>query len=151
MRRARIWIVAVTLCALPAAAARAAEPTATPPLAGLVISIHATPATIAPGKATTISGKLVGSTGPGAAELVELQIYARRFAHFVNIAHTRTAADGDYRFAPLRLDRDTRLRVVDVGGGGRTGPTVEVIVEEPEYPSSRRVIAAAHYIARRAG
>jgi len=151
MKRVGICIVALTVCALPASRAQAADPIAIPPVAGRVISTHVTPAKLAAGHTTTISGELVGSNAPVAGELVELQIYARRFARFVNIAHTRTSPDGSYRFAPVRLDRDTRLRVADVGGGGRTGPVVEVIVEEPEYPSSQRIIAAAHYIADRAG
>jgi hypothetical protein len=151
MRRVRILVVTAMLCALSVEAARAAHPSRTAALAASGISTRVTPAKIAPGRATTISGKLIGPVGPVAGELLELQIYAHRFARFVNVAHTRTAADGGYRFARVRFAHSTRLRVVDVGGGGRTGRTVEVIVELPPYPSSQRVIAAAHYIARRAG
>jgi hypothetical protein len=148
MRRVRICIFVAMLCALPATAADAAHPDATPAVGGPVISLHAAPHKMTSGHATTISGRLVGSAGPVAGEIVELQIYARRFARFVNVAHTRTATDGDYRFPRLRLDHDTRFRVE---GGGLTGPTVDVIVEPTIYPSSARVIAAAHYLAARSG
>jgi hypothetical protein len=148
MRCVCICIGVALLCALTATAADAAHTDTIPPVGDRMISTHAAPRKIASGHATTISGRLVGSTGPVAGELVELQIYARRFARFVNIAHTLTAADGDYRFARLPLGHDTRFRVE---GGGLTGPTVEVLVEPTTYPSSARVIAAAHYLAARAG
>ncbi len=147
MRRARICIVVCLLGALPATAA-AAHADTTPPAGDRMISTHAAPRRIASGDATTISGRLVGPRGPVAGELVELQIYARRFARFVDVAHTLTAPDGDYRFARLRLGHDTRFRVE---GDGVTGRTVEVLVEPTTYPSSARVIAAAHYLAARAG
>jgi hypothetical protein len=150
MRRVRICIVAALFCALPATVAHAAPPDTVSAAAKRTISTHAAPRRIVSGHATTISGRLVASTGPVAGELLELQIYARRFGRFVNIAHTRTASDGDYRFARLRLGYDTRFRVADVQGGV-TGPTVAVLVESLKYPSSARVIAAAHYLAARAG
>ena len=59
------------------------------------------------------------SRAPDRRELLELQIYSRRFARFVNIAHTLTAADGDYRFPRLRLGRDTRFRVAAWAAGVR--------------------------------
>jgi Beta-lactamase enzyme family len=151
MRRVRICTFVAVLCALPATAADAAHPDAVTAVAERTISTHAAPRKIASGHVTTISGRLIGSAGPVAGELVELQIYARRFARFVNVAHARTATDGDYRFARLRLDHDTRFRVADVQDGGLTGPTVDVIVEPTTYPSSARVIAAADYLAARAG
>jgi hypothetical protein len=149
MRRARICIAVAVLCALPATAAVAARPDVSSRVQ--TISTRAAPGKISPGHDTTISGRLVASTGPVAGELLELQVYARRLARFVNVAHTRTAADGDYRFARLRLDHDTRFRVVDIAAAGLAGRTVDVIVEPPMYPSSARVIAAAHYLAARAG
>jgi len=147
----RISIVATALCTLLAARAQAAAASADAPATSRAISTRASPAKMAPGDSTTISGELVGSVGPVAGELVELQVYALRSARFVNVAHAVTGADGRYRFAPLRLERDTRFRVADATGGGPTGRPVEVIVELPTYPASKRVIAAARYIARRIG
>src|SRR5207245_2726268 len=65
--------------------------------------------------------------------------------------HTVTAAVGHYRFSRIRIQHDTRVRVSDVQVRGRRSPTIEVDVELPAYPSSPRVIAAARYLAARAG
>jgi hypothetical protein len=151
MRLVRIWIVVAALGLLPATVARAAQPKETPVRTERTISTRAAPRKISPGHTTTISGRLLGPAGPVAGEVLELQIYAHRFARFVNVAHTRTAPDGDYRFARLRLDHNTRFRVADVAESALTGPTVDVLVEPLTYPSSARVIAAAHYLAARAG
>jgi hypothetical protein len=151
MRPARICIVVAALCTLPVAVARAAHPGPTPHLSTPTISTRAAPHRISSGHTTTISGRLIGLAGPIAGELLELQIYSRRSARFVNVAHARTAPDGDYRFARLRLDHDTRFRVADVADRALTGAAVDVLVEPLTYPSSPRVIAAAHYIAARAG
>jgi hypothetical protein len=146
MTRARICIVAVALCAPIAARAQAASSLAA---SGLLTRVS--PARVMRGHATTISGVLLGPAGPVAGELLELQADPRPYGRFVNSAHTITAADGRYRFARVRVYRDTRFRIADVGRGGRTGPTVEVVIEVPAYPSSKRVIAAAHYLSGRAG
>jgi hypothetical protein len=135
----------MALCAPATAQAQAT------PVGGSGIVTHASPAKVAPGRAITISGVVLGAAGPVAGELLELQIDSRPHGRFLNAAHTFTALDGRYRFPPIRINHDTRFRVLEVGGGRQTGPAVEVIVEAPVYPSSGRVIAAAHYLARRAG
>jgi hypothetical protein len=140
----------VALCVLPAARAQAARTLPEPVLAS-GISTRAAPAKVAHGRTTTVSGALAGPTGPVAGELLELQADPRPYGRFVNVAHTVTAADGHYRFARVRVYRDTRFRVSDVAMPSRTGPTIQVLVEVPAYPSSQRVIAAAHYLAGRAG
>ncbi len=98
-----------------------------------------------------ISGTLSDSTGPVPGELLELQSEGRHAGHFRNVAHTLTASDGTYGFAHVRVYVDTHYRVADLGAGGLTGPVVRVTVEQPVDPSSRRVIAAAHYLAGRSG
>ena len=115
------------------------------------ISIRAAPTKLPSGHATTISGTLTGPGGPTAGELLELQLDPVPYGRFINAAHTVTATDGGYRFAVVRVARDTRFRVAVVGAGGLLGPTVEVLVEAPAYPSRLRVSAAAGYLAGRLG
>jgi len=86
-----------------------------------------------------------------AGELMELQVRDHPGRRFRNIAHTFTAPDGRYRFRGVRVYVNTRFRVADEGAGGRTGPAVEVTVIVPVYPPSEHVIAAARYVAGRAG
>ena len=101
------------------------------------------------GHAATISGTLAGPGGPTAGKLLELQLDPVPYGRFINAAHTVTAVDGDYRFAAVRLYRDTHFRVVVVGPVGLFGPTVEVLAVAPAYPSWLRVRAAARYLAGR--
>ena len=150
MRRAITCIAALVLPALPAAGARAAGALDSHRLrSGL--SIHAFPVRVKPGRTTTIAGTLeVGGRALG-GELLELQLDPRPYRGFFNAAHTVTAADGHYRFSRIRIERDTRIRVSDVREPGRSGPTIEVEVELPAYPSPSRVLAAGDYLAGRAG
>jgi hypothetical protein len=150
MRRAGICIVAGALLALPAGPSQAERPLAARGLAS-AISTRATPTKLASGHATTITGTLAGPASPVAGELLELQADPSPYGRFVNAAHTVTGAGGRYRFAPVRVYRDTRFRVADVWMRGRTGPTVQVVVQAPAYPPSKRVIAAARYLSGRAG
>jgi hypothetical protein len=115
------------------------------------LSSRAFPLEVRAGHTTTISGALVVGGRAVARELLELQLDPRPYRGFFNAAHTLTAADGHYRFRRIHIERDTRVRVSDLGAPGRTGPTIQVDVERPAYPSSPHVIAAAHYLAGRAG
>lgn len=116
-----------------------------------VISTRVSPATLKHGHTATISGTLTGPAGPVMGELLELQAADGPGGRFRNIAHTVTIAGGRYRFARVRTHRDMRYRVVDKAAGGLTGPTVEVLIELPAYPSLARVQAAERYLAERAG
>ena|GEM_PF-1589784 len=101
---------------------------------------------------TVISGTLVGpGDQPVAGELLELQRAQAPGARFLDIAHTRTRANGSYRFPAISVERDARFRVADEGAHGRTGPVVAVALEAPAYPSAARVAAAGRYLATRAG
>ncbi|HTU80187.1 MAG TPA: hypothetical protein VMF09_15655 [Solirubrobacteraceae bacterium] len=81
---------------------------------------------------------------------LELQLDPVGYGRFIDDAHTVTTADGGYSFAGESVDRDTRFRVLDLQNG-LVGPSVEVLVEAPAYPSSQRVSAATRYLAGRAG
>jgi hypothetical protein len=116
-----------------------------------VLSTRAKPSRVLRGRTTTIAGILRGVAGPLAGELLELQASDAPRGRFRNIAHTWTGATGRYRFAHVRVYRDTRYRVADMGAGGAVGRVVEVTVELPVYPASQRVIAAARYLGARAG
>jgi Beta-lactamase enzyme family len=150
MRRAPTCFVALALSMAPTAGAQAASTlTARRLVSG--ISTHAFPVAVKPGGTTRISGALVVRGRPVAGELLELQLDPRPYRGFFDVAHTVTARDGGYRFPHMRLERDTRFRVSDVGEPARRGPTVQVLVEVPAYPSAQRVIAAASYLAGRDG
>jgi hypothetical protein len=116
-----------------------------------VISTRASPGVVKPGRPTTITGTLSGLSGPLVGELLELQAGDAPGGRFRNIAHTWTLAGGRYRFTRVRSSRDMRYRVLDVAAGNRPGPVVEVTVELAAYPSAERVLAAARYLAGRAG
>jgi hypothetical protein len=137
--------IAATACALPALGAASA--TAAPPRE---LTVQAHPSRLARAGTTTISGRLIAPAAPLAGRLLELQLDPRPFGRLVNVAHTLTAADGSYRFAAVRVERDTRVRVVAVGQPGVVAD-VEVHVRPPVYPSRGRVRAAARFLARRAG
>ncbi len=150
-RRVCICIGAVALCAPLASRAQAAHGATTGAASDNGISTRAVPTRLPSGHATTISGTLSGPGGPTAGKLLELQLDPVPYGRFINAAHTVTAADGGYRFAAVRVYRDTRFRVVVVGAAGLFGPTVDVLAEAAAYPSSLRMRAAARYLAGRSG
>jgi hypothetical protein len=107
--------------------------------------LHASPAQIPPGHRTTIAGRLRGA---GRGEVIELQMFDTQ-GSFVNVAHTRTASRGRYRFVPLRFERTTILRVFEVPHGAVSAPIrLRVLVVLPASAGVRR---AASYLASRAG
>jgi Beta-lactamase enzyme family len=145
MRPAHTSILAAVLWAVVSGGAEAAPSRVSP------ISTSASPVSVSAGHTTTISGAVAGSTGPLAGALIELQVDPRPYGRFINLAHTLTGADGRYSFAGVPVDRDSRFRVVEVAIGGQAGPSVEVLVGPPVYPTSKRVLAAAQFLERRAG
>jgi hypothetical protein len=151
MGYARRLILTGALCLMCAAYAGAARAAGSSVGSGERITTTVSPRRLPPGAATTISGTLAGAGGPLAGRLLELQIDPRPYGRFVNVAHSSTDSVGRYSFAPVRIDRDTRLRVLEVAPDGPSGPTVTVLARAPAYPSGQRVRAAARYLARRAG
>jgi hypothetical protein len=115
------------------------------------LTTHVNHTRVLQGRTVTIAGQLKNAAGPVAHELLELQVSTRARGGFQNIAHVFTVADGDYRFPPLRLYAETRVRVADEGNRGRTGRTIEVSVELPDFPTANDVAAASRYIGGRAG
>ena len=145
-----IFFAVVALLGLLAATARAPSPVRAA-VPGERITTRTTPTKMRSGQRTVVSGVLSGASGPVPGEMLELQIDPVPYGQFLNVAHALTKAGGRYRFPAVRIDRDTHLRVLDVGANGPIGPTVTVTVQPPAYPASGRVIAAAHYLAGRAG
>lgn len=89
------------------------------------------------GAPLTVSGNLMnGGVGMGAAP-VALEADAYPFRGFLTIAHSATAADGSFAFAGIRLNRNTRLRVVAEGTEGTTSSELGVIVD-PSADSNAR-------------
>lgn len=119
----------------------------------IVLSIHVKPARVRLGRAATLSGKLTGATGPIGGQTLELQQVVHSHGAFRDIAHTVTRADGSYRFARVRPEGTTRYRVrpVTFSGALSRSVTLNVDIPVPLFPASQGVIAAAHYLARRAG
>jgi hypothetical protein len=105
------------------------------------------------GRRATVSGELTGPAGPLAGQIVELQEAAHSHGGFRDIAHTTTRADGSYGFKRLHPERTTRYRVRPITSSGPPTRSVTLTVEIPipEFPASRGVIAAAHYLAGREG
>jgi hypothetical protein len=118
------------------------------------ISIHLKPARVRLGHRTTVSGRLTDPVGPLGGQTVELQEAAvRSHGAFRDIAHTLTAVDGAYKFARLHPSASTRYRVRLVASDGVLSRSVTLVVDipVPVFPSSSGVLAAARYIAGRAG
>jgi hypothetical protein len=123
------------------------------PSMSIVPSIHVKPARVRLGRTTTVLGKLTGPAGPIGGQTVELQEAVHSHGAFRDIAHTVTRADGSYRFARVRPERTTRYRVrpVTLSGALSRSVTLTVDIPVPVYPASSGVLAAAHYLAGRAG
>jgi Beta-lactamase enzyme family len=144
-RRISLLAAAAAVCAF-APAGAGASPRTTP-----AISTHVSPRVLERRHSATIAGRVRGATGPAAGQLLELQAADGPGGRFRDIAHTLTDTRGSYRFAHVRTNRDLRYRVIDKSAGGRSGPTVELLVQLPPYPPLARVLAAARYLAGRAG
>jgi hypothetical protein len=150
MRRSTTCIVALVLSSSLAPAARAASTVAARTLPSGLTG-RASPEQVKRGGTITIAGALIVAGRGRGGELLELQLDPRPYRGFFDAAHTLTVADGHYRFSRIRIERDTRVRVSDVGAPGRRSPTIQVDVEMPAYPASPRVMAAAGYLAGRIG
>jgi hypothetical protein len=91
------------------------------------------------GTALTVTGGLTsGAVGMGAAPLA-LQADPYPFDGFLTIAHSSTAPDGSFAFAGVRLNRNTRLRVVGEGVQDTTSSQLGVTVD-PSAASSARTL-----------
>jgi hypothetical protein len=89
------------------------------------------------GATLTVTGSLTnGGAGVGAAPLA-LQADAYPFRRFLTIAHSSTAPDGSFAFAGVRLDRNTRLRVLAEGAQNATSPELGVIVDPSAAMNAR--------------
>lgn len=120
---------------------------------GAKLTIHAHPSRLLKRHRLTLDGRLSSARGPFGEQLVELQQAPLRGGSFRDIAHTTTLSNGVYRFAGLRPEASTRYRVRPVSVGGSRSHSVTITVELPllEFPHPSGVIAAAHYLSRRAG
>lgn len=118
----------------------------------VAVSTRVRPSRVRVGHEAEVTGKLTSAAGPVAGDVVELQNAPHMHGSFVDIAHTTTLADGSYRFT-VRPRNTTRYRVrpVSVSGAPSRSVTLTVVVPIPEFPTSGGVIAAAHYLAGRAG
>lgn len=139
--------------AVGAAALIGAAPVGAASSSAVMLSIHAHPSHLRKGHSLTLDGRLSGATGALVGALIELQQAPLHGGHFRDIAHTTTLGGGVYRFAHLRPEASARYRVrpASSSGGASGSLTVTVFVPIPEFPRPSGVIAAAHYLSRRAG
>jgi hypothetical protein len=139
--------------ALMAVTASALAPAASAQAGTVGLTIHAHPSRLRKGRSLSVEGRLSGPAGPLAGALVELQQAPLRGGRFRDIAHATTRGGGVYRFARLRPEASMRYRVRPVSVSGSASRAVTITVEIPlvEFPHSGGVIAAAHYLSRRAG
>lgn len=123
------------------------------PVGAVKVSIHAHPPHLLKGHRLKLDGRLSAAGVGLAGALVELQQAPLRGGHFRDIAHATTGVAGIYRFADLRPEASTRYRVRPASLSGPASLSVTITVEIPlvEFPHSRGVIAAAHYLSQRAG
>ncbi|HEY4896567.1 MAG TPA: serine hydrolase [Solirubrobacteraceae bacterium] len=98
-----------------------------------------------------MAGVLERAHGPIAGQLLEMQFRIGTTRRFVDVAHTYTDAAGRFRFPPVRLFLDTRVRVVRVAGPRAISRALSILVQRPPFRTLGGVIAAAHYLAGRAG
>ncbi len=111
------------------------------------------PSRVRVGHKGEVSGNVVTDVGgPVGGVVVELQQAPHTNGGFVDAAHTTTAADGSYRFTvhPRSTTR-YRVRPVTVAGKASRSVTLTVVIPLREFPTSRGVISAAHWLAGRAG
>jgi hypothetical protein len=118
----------------------------------IVLSIHLEPTRVLLGRTVTLLGRLTGPTGPIGGQTIELQ-EAHTHGVFSDIAHTVTRADGSYRFGRVRPEDTARYRVrpVTLSGILSQSVTLTVDIPVPLFPASSAVVAAARYLAGRAG
>jgi hypothetical protein len=114
----------------PAAAAAARPAVAAPPEP---LRATVTPAEIPLGGAVTVSGTLAPGAQGGGGQAVALQAAPDALAPgdpapFATVAEAATLADGTFAFAPIRPERNTRLRVV-APALGIAGAQLEVTVD----------------------
>jgi hypothetical protein len=123
--RARLVALALALAlALTSAVASAPAAPGAP-----VLSATVTPGELPFGAGLTVTGSLADAGhGVGAAPLA-LQADPYPFRRFATVARLTTVPDGSFSFVGIRLDRNTRVRVVLEGSSGVASPQLPVIVD----------------------
>ncbi|HEY4895593.1 MAG TPA: hypothetical protein VII01_05850 [Solirubrobacteraceae bacterium] len=113
--------------------------TSAAPAAGPVaaISATATPAEMTIGSETSVSGTISEGAGPLAGAALALQSDGYPFGEYTTIARQASAPDGRFSFTGLRLDRNTRLRVVLESSPAVVSERVPVIVDPSVALSTR--------------
>ena len=96
---------------------------------GLQISASASPAELAYGGATSITGQVSQGGQPVTGAAVELQTDPYPYHGYTTLARAVSATDGSYSFTPLAPDRDTRLRVISPAEPSAGSPHLMLRVE----------------------
>jgi hypothetical protein len=93
------------------------------------LSATATPAEFSYGGELNVTGR-IGEEGRGLAGVpLALQANAYPFRGFQTIAQLSSASDGSFRFASVRPDRNTRMRVVAEGAFAASSPTLAITID----------------------
>lgn len=89
------------------------------------------PSEVSFGAKLTVAGHVAPDDAP-----LALQESPFPYAGFATVARTRPAPDGGYAFAPLRAERNVRVRVVLEASPAVSGPVATVLVDPRVHTSS---------------
>ena len=118
-------MLTLALCSIAAISAGASPP-------GPTLSASVSSHEVTDGTALTVTGSLIGGgVGVGQAALA-LQADGYPFRGFLTIAHGTSTPQGDFSFQGVRLNRNTRLRVLVPGTQVTSGAALSVTVDPRE-------------------
>jgi hypothetical protein len=104
-----------------------------------VISASASASQVVLGTPVTVSGRLSAAGAPAARVPLELQVQPYPLRRFRTLAHGASDGEGRFRFAGLRITRDSRLRVIGAAGNTARGPVLTVTVDPRVQTHARRL------------
>ncbi len=123
-----------------AAGAEASPPPSTPVQATL------TPAQLALGQSTVVSGRVTAAV-PGSELELRATVYPSRTAAIVS--RTSVSADGTYAFPPLAEERDTVLQVASASSAAAASRVLQLVVEPRIAIAGRALRAGASQLSLR--
>jgi hypothetical protein len=97
--------------------------------AGAELSATATPAGVSYGQTLSVAGRIVEEGRPLGGTALALQQNPYPYRGFATVARLTSAADGSFDFAALKLQRNTRIRVVAEGATAASSATLPVTVD----------------------
>jgi hypothetical protein len=105
----------------------------------MVIDASVSSQAVTIGTALTVSGRLVQAGAGVPSAPLALEVTGYPYKSFRALAHGASAADGSFSFPGLRLDRDSRVRVVSEAGTQASSRTLLVFVDPRVQVRAHRV------------